>query len=1031
MKSNLKINNPSRSLKTILLTPLAVVLAVFAAVHFYTYSLQEAAFTEDYVDQVFLAAQRNFDTSVRTNTDKLAATLSVLSQDEELKRVMLAGDRQALLRRAKPIFDNLRKEQGITHFYFMRPDRGVLLRAHQPDRYGDVIDRFTAKQAQATNKQASGLELGPAGTFTLRTVIPWRYGDRLIGYLELGEEIGHILDSIRDALNLDLFVTINKNYLSHEEWAHGMALMNRQGKWDDLPNDAIVFQTQKGISFGIKKTLAREGLPVYEQTTISDQDGKFRISHTPLIDAGGRKVGKMLLLRDVTARSKNSQHDIMLASGVVFGFGGLLLWLYYLVVGRVEKRLASSQAEIKASEVRFRSLVESSSDYIWEVDAKGRYVYVSPKVTDLLGFAPTEVLGKTPFDFMPPEEAGRISLAFADIVAERRPIRALENLNLHKDGRTVVLETSGVPILGHDGELLGYRGIDRDITERKRAEKIIQESTQRLSLHVQQTPLAVIDWDTAFRVVDWNPAAENVFGYTHAEAVGRHAMELIIPESVKPHVAQIWESLLTGKEGFRSTNENRTKDGKTIICEWYNTPLIEADGRVIGVTSLAQDVTEQKRAAERLSYLAYYDDLTGLPNRMLFKDRLSQAFIEADRKERLVGILFMDIDHFKDVNDTLGHETGNALLQAVSARLQGCFRPSDTVARFGGDEFAVILTDVAHADDVSQLAQHIADSLKAPFNILGHELFVTFSVGITLYPFDDGNIDHLLRNADSAMYAAKAAGRNCYRFYAEDMTVRAMEQLALQAGLRHALEKGEFILHYQPQLDLGSNRIIGVEALVRWQHPEKGMISPAQFIPAAEDSGLIVPLGEWVLRTACLQAKAWHEQGLDVRMAVNLSARQFREPLFSDRVMEILNETGLDPRQLELEITESILVEGLESVSAVLREFKQTGIMISLDDFGTGYSSLSYLKRFSIDKLKIDQSFVRDLLTDASDANLVKAIIAMSRALGLTVIAEGVETQAHVDSLRAEGCDEIQGYHIARPMPAEQAADLILRYNSV
>lgn len=299
------------------------------------------------------------------------------------------------------------------------------------------------------------------------------------------------------------------------------------------------------------------------------------------------------------------------------------------------------------------------------------------------------------------------------------------------------------------------------------------------------------------------------------------------------------------------------------------------------------------------------------------------------------------------------------------------------------------------------------------------------------YPFDDGNIDHLLRNADSAMYAAKTAGRNCYRFYAEDMTVRAMEQLALQAGLRHALEKGEFILHYQPQLDLGSNRIIGVEALVRWQHPEKGMISPAQFIPAAEDSGLIVPLGEWVLRTACLQAKAWHEQGLDVRMAVNLSARQFREPLFSDRVMEILNETGLDPRQLELEITESILVEGLESVSAVLREFKQTGIMISLDDFGTGYSSLSYLKRFPIDKLKIDQSFVRDLLTDASDANLVKAIIAMSRALGLTVIAEGVETQAHVDSLRAEGCDEIQGYHIARPMPAEKAADLILRYNSV
>lgn len=1032
MQSNMSLHNRRRSLKTVLLLPLVAALALFAAVHLYTFARLEAAYTEEYVDGAFLSAQRVFNSTIRANTDKLSAALTVIARDEALKRAMLAGDQQALLHRAAPVLERLRKEYGVTHFYFMRPDRGIFLRVHQADRYGDVIDRFTAKQAQATGKLAAGMELGPSGTFTLRTVVPWRDGDRLIGYIELGEEMGHVLGSIRDMLGLDLFVTIKKRYLPQQDWERGMAMVKRQGKWDFLPDSVIVFQTMQNTSSAIQKALAREDRPVHAHTEISDQEGKFRIARIPLSDAGGREVGNMLLLRDVTARSAESQRDIILAGGVAFGLGGALLWLFYLVIGRVEKRLASSQAEIKASEARFRGLVESSSDWIWEIDANARYVYASPKVEDLLGYAPAEVLGKTPFDFMPPEEAGRVSQAFAGIVAERRPFQALENRNLHKDGRIVVLETSGVPILNHDGDLLGYRGVDRDITARKRAEKVIQESTQRLSLHFQQTPLAVIEWDTDFRVVDWNPAAEKIFGYTKAEAVGRHALELILPESVKPRVAQVWENLLTGQGEFRSTNENLAKDGKTIYCEWYNTPLMDADGRVIGVASLAHDVTEQKRAAERINHLAYHDDLTGLPNRTLFKDRLSHAFTMADRKKRLVGVLLLDIDYFKDVNDTLGHEAGNMLLQAVARRLQDGLRASDTVARFGGDEFAVIIAEVEHADDVVQVAQHIVDGFKEPFDIFGHELFVTLSMGITLYPLDDGNVENLLRNADSAMYAAKAACRDCYRFYAASMTAHATERLNLQAGLRHALDQGEFILHYQPQLDIGSNRITGVEALVRWQHPEKGMVSPAQFIPAAEATGLIVPLGEWVLRTACLQAKAWHDQGLPpMRMAVNLSARQFREPLFPHRVLEILNETGLDPQYLELEITESILADGLESVSTVLQEFKRAGITIALDDFGTGYSSLSYVKRFPIDKLKIDQSFVRDMLTSASDASLVRAVIAMARALRLTVIAEGVEMQGQLDSLRAEGCDEIQGYHIARPMPAEQAADLILRYNSV
>ena len=704
----------------------------------------------------------------------------------------------------------------------------------------------------------------------------------------------------------------------------------------------------------------------------------------------------------------------------------------YLFHATFNEALRRPLERMEVQHLREKLVLSSAPDGVLWVDQNGQILMANPAMETLTGYSPNELVGQNVDIFLPAQMRARHAQSMRGYFMAPHP-RAMGLIDLkllRRDGQMVPVDIS----LGNwedEGSRHAIAYI-RDLSERKQAHKAIQESTQRLSLHFQLTPLAMIEWDTNFCVVDWNPAAESIFGHTKAQALGRHAMELVIPESARPQVAQTWESLLTGSDGSRSTNENRTREGKTIYCEWYNTQLIDADGRVIGVASLAQDVTAQKLASERISYLAYYDDLTGLPNRMLFKERLSQAFIEADRKEHFVAILFLDIDHFKVVNDTLGHELGNLLLQATGKRLQGCFGSGDTVARFGGDEFAVILAEVGTVDDVAQVAQEVVERFKKPIDILGHELFVTFSVGIALYLGDDGDVETLLRNADSAMYSSKAAGRNSYQFYSAAMTERSTQHLALQTGLRRALDKGEFLLHYQPQLECVSGRIIGVEALLRWQNPDKGMISPAQFIPVAEETGLIVPIGEWVLRTACLQAKAWQEQGLPpMRMAVNLSARQFKDPRFAQRVMEILNETGLDPQYLELEITESILVDGLDSVNAILLDFKRAGIMISLDDFGTGYSSLSYLKRFPIDKLKIDQSFVREVLTDADDASLVRAVIAMARALRLRVIAEGVETQGHLDFLRADGCDEIQGYHIARPMPAELVSDFVVQYGAV
>ena len=685
--------------------------------------------------------------------------------------------------------------------------------------------------------------------------------------------------------------------------------------------------------------------------------------------------------------------------------------------------------------LREKLMLGSAPDGIVWVDQSGAILVANPAMEALTGHSAADLVGRNVDAFLPAHLPVQLRAAHARSMRgyfaapHPRARASFETELLHRDGRTLPVDIS----LGH-WEDAGTRhaiAYIRDLTGRKLADQEILASTQRLALHFQLTPLAVIEWDANLRVADWNPAAERIFGYCKAEAIGRHATELLL-ETAAPQEAHAWVKLLSGRDGSRTSKDNRTRDGSVIYCNWYNTTLVDGEGRLIGVASLVQDATEQKLASERLSYLAYFDDLTGLPNRTLFKDRLSQALLDADCKAHQVAVLFLDIDHFEAANDTLDHEGGNLLLQATARHLQGCFGAMDTVARFGADKFGVILARVAHVDDVTRAAQHLADQFREPFDILGNELFVTFSIGVALYPVDGDGVDTLLRNANSAMYVAKAAGSNSCQFYSAAMTERAIGHMVLQAGLRRALDKAELLLHYQPQVDCASGRITGVEALLRWQHPDKGMISPAQFIPMAEETGLIVPIGEWVLRTACLQAKAWQEEGLPpMRMAVNLSARQFRDPRFGRRVLDILNDIGLEARYLELEITESILMDGLDSVNAILREFKQAGILISLDDFGTGYSSLSYLKRFPVDKLKIDQSFVRDVLTDASDASLVRAVIAMARALRLTVIAEGVETQGQCDFLRADGCDELQGYHIARPMPAGQIAAFVTSFNPV
>jgi diguanylate cyclase (GGDEF)-like protein len=433
----------------------------------------------------------------------------------------------------------------------------------------------------------------------------------------------------------------------------------------------------------------------------------------------------------------------------------------------------------------------------------------------------------------------------------------------------------------------------------------------------------------------------------------------------------------------------------------------------------------RQRTAE-VERLAYYDTLTDLPNRLLFEDRLAQALLLAQRNRQILGTFFLALDRFKKINDTLGHAVGDLLLKDVAERVKHCVSESDTVARFDGEEFALLLTQVTGTEDLVEITRLINEALKPSFLLAGHEIYVTASIGISLFPFDGEDQNNLLKNAGAALYRAKMQGGNNYQFYTSDMNARALKRLALESSLRRAVEHEEFVIHYQPQVEMESRKIVGAEALVRWQHPKFGLLAPAEFIPMAEDTGLILLLGAWVLRTACAQTRWWQQAGIgDLRIAVNVSARQFQDKNLLDTVAQILSDTGLDSSCLELELTESSIMQNAESAIKTLTELREMGVKISIDDFGTGYSSLGYLKRLPIDILKLDRSFVTGATTDPDDAALVMAIISLAHNLKLKVIAEGVETEEQVRFLRLLKCDGGQGYLFGKPMPADLFRSLI------
>lgn len=560
----------------------------------------------------------------------------------------------------------------------------------------------------------------------------------------------------------------------------------------------------------------------------------------------------------------------------------------------------------------------------------------------------------------------------------------------------------------------------------------IARMTQRNELLLDAVGEGIFGLDERARTMFVNPAALQLLGYSEEELLGKR-IHALIHHSRADGTHYPWQEcpmsrVLKDGKIFRAVEDVFwRKDGTSFPVEFTSAPICE-QGRTIGAVVVFHDISARKQLEEQLLHQATHDALTGLPNRVLLQDRMRQALIYAGRHDRLVGIAFLDLDHFKNVNDSLGHGQGDLLLREVARRLTGVLRQDDTVARLGGDEFAIILQDIAHVQDIVGVAEKILAVLAEPFRLADSEVFMTTSIGIAVYPLDDADEESLLRHADAAMYRAKQQGRNNFQFYTADMNARMQEQLLLSGQLRRALERDEFLLHYQPQVDLSTGTVCGVEVLLRWRHPELGWVAPDKFIPVAEESGLIVPIGEWVLRTACRQLRDWRAAGLPaLRVAVNLSAHQFRRQGLAELIADLLNECGLESHCLELELTETAVMQDRDTALAVLHELKRLGVGLAMDDFGTGYSSLSYLKLFPLDCIKIDRSFVRDMTENPEAAAIVRAIIAMARSLRLRLVAEGVETEAQLAFLRHHQCDEMQGYLFSRPLPAEEVEQLLRR----
>ncbi|MDB5989367.1 MAG: hypothetical protein JWQ10_770 [Herbaspirillum sp.] len=683
---------------------------------------------------------------------------------------------------------------------------------------------------------------------------------------------------------------------------------------------------------------------------------------------------------------------------------------------------------LQYSRGKYRTIVETMEDAYYEVDLSGKLVFANNGLSRLLGYSLEEIIGKSNRFFMTQRAIVIVFSAFSEVYRTGEPKRNQDWEHIHKDGRLINVEGSVQLTRDADGVPIGFRGILRDVTARRKIELELRESEMRFRSLTNLSSDWYWEQDTQFRYTRMESRHQNLDS-TQASFLGKRPWE----SDLEIQADGGWaghRAILAANLPFRDVVMHRLLvNEKPYYISVSGAPIFDENGEAIGYRGVSREITDQRIAEQRIRHLATHDSLTDLPNRMMFSQMLAAALALGQRCNHQFAVLFLDLDRFKFINDSLGHEAGDKLLQEIAVRLKAAIGSGDTIARMGGDEFVVLVREVGEIEQVSNVARRLLAAAAESFVLVDQECNVTASIGIAMYPMHGADEQTLMKHADIAMYLAKDQGKNDFKFYAHEIVASSHERLALESNLRHALAQKEFSVYYQPKLDLRSGKINGVEALLRWENQTLGRIPPDEFIPIAEEIGLIVPIGKWVLQTACAQNVAWQRQGFEpLCMAVNLSVRQFSDENLLRDIAAVLAETGMDPTLLELEITEGMVIHNPDRVLLLLLAIKEMGVRLAMDDFGTGYSSLGQLNNFPLDTLKVDRSFINDIPANAGAMAITQATIAMGKALKLTVVAEGVETAAQADFLRQHGCDEMQGHHFSTALSPEAVTLLLQHY---
>ncbi len=709
------------------------------------------------------------------------------------------------------------------------------------------------------------------------------------------------------------------------------------------------------------------------------------------------------------------------AQGKAIGFRG---------VSRDITQRKNMEEALRQSEERYRSIIENMTDGYFEVDLYGNFTYLNDAQCQNLGYTREELIGMSYKKYADEKISKELAHLFYKIYKTEIPVKSYDLSFIRKDGTRAYNEISVTVLKNAKGEIIGFRGIARDITERKQMEESLRQSEERYRTVIEQIEDGYFETDLRGNFTFVNEAESRNLGYTGEELIGMNRHQYTDEKNVKALFRLFNNVYKTGIPVKTHEVELIKKDGAIAYNEISVNLIRNKNGEAIGFRGISRDITERKRQQEKIHYLATHDSLTGLPNRMMLNQLLSHAINAAKRHNRKLAVFFIDLDRFKIINDMLGHEAGDRLLQEIALRFRQALRSMDIVARMGGDEFVVLIEEIENCEQISTVAHKLMAEAAKPFSLMSEEFRVTASIGISIYPKDGETEQSLLKNADIAMYFAKEEGKNNFQFYSKDIKSHSIEKLSIETQLRFALERNELFLMYQAKVDFKTALITGVEALLRWNNPTLGAITPLQFIPVAEETGLIVPIGRWVLNTACGQNIAWQKEGLPpVCTSVNLSLRQLLDEHLLYDIENALKNSGLSPSLLELEITESMIMHNPGRMISVLGKIKELGVRLAIDDFGTGYSSLAQLKHLPVNTLKVDRSIIHKIPEKTEDKAIAEAIIAMGKTLSLTVVAEGVETEEQLEFLRQRSCDEIQGFYFSKPIPPDEFARLLAQHS--